>query len=318
MSNVSGQGTTWNLLNYVGELFTADLINTPFLSMIGGLTGGVMTDNFEFPTSSEYAHEALAQETITETDSLTPPTVITYVRTQVKNVVQIFQEQISLTYVRMANQGRLSGINTAGSQNNVPSELDFQIARALEAIARKVEWHFLQGTYAIATNTTEPNQTRGMMDLCEGATTVNTVAAGSTALTKTLVDTLLLEMFTNGAIFRNPVIFCNGFQKQGLSNIYGYAPEDRNVGGVNIKQIETDFGNIGVAPAHRFMPAAKLLVAEMSVISPVFQPVPGKGNLFYEPLARTGAAETGMLFGQIGLNHGPAYMHGTITGLTTS
>jgi hypothetical protein len=198
------------------------------------------------------------------------------------------------------------------------SELDWQIARALEAIARKVEWHFINGTYAIATTAAQPNQTRGMLDLCAGAYTVNTVAAGSTPLSKIWLDTLLLEMFTNGAIFRNPVIFVNGFQKQQLSDIYGYAPEDRNVGGVNIKQIETDFGNIGVAPAHRMMPTDTLLVADMSYISTVFQPVPGKGNLFYEPLSRTGAAETGQLFGQIGLSHGPAEAHGTITGLTTS
>jgi hypothetical protein len=31
-----------------------------------------------------------------------------------------------------------------------------------------------------------------------------------------------------------------------------------------------------------------------------------------------GAAEGGMLFGQIGLNYGPAFAHGTITGLTTA
>ena len=48
MSNVSGQGTVCNLPNYSGELFTADMINTPLLSMIGGLTGGAMTNNFEF------------------------------------------------------------------------------------------------------------------------------------------------------------------------------------------------------------------------------------------------------------------------------
>ena len=40
MANVAA-GTIWNLPNYTGELFTSDLINTPFLSAIGGLTGGM-------------------------------------------------------------------------------------------------------------------------------------------------------------------------------------------------------------------------------------------------------------------------------------
>ena len=44
MPQVTGIGTTWNLPNYAGELFTADPTQTPFLSMIGGLTGGRQTD----------------------------------------------------------------------------------------------------------------------------------------------------------------------------------------------------------------------------------------------------------------------------------
>lgn len=307
-------GTIWNLPNYAGELFTSDLVSTPFLSMIGGLTGGMQTDNFEFVTDSQYSQEAAAQPAITETASLTAPTAISYVRGQNKNVTQIFHEQVSISYMKMSNQGRLSGINTAGAQNNVISEKDFQIAKALEKIARDVEYTFLNGVYQIATNAGVANKTRGIIANC----TVNTVNASSAALSKALMDSLLLTMFTNGAMFKNMVIFCGGFQKQKLSNIYGYSPSDRNVGGVNIKQIETDFGNIGVADPHRFMPAGTLLIADMSVVAPVFQLVPEKGLLFYEELAKTGAAESSQVFGQIGLDHGPSFCHGTITSLATS
>ena len=306
-------GTLWGLPNYTGELFTSDMVATPFLSMIGGLTGGVMTDNFEFPTASEYDHETLGQETISEDESVTGPTAINFVRNQSKNVVQIFHEKVLSTYVKQSNSGRLSGINTAGAKNNVVSEKDWQIAKALEAIARKVEWHFLQGTYAISVSAATPNQTRGM--IAAAALASNTLGAGAATLSKALMDSILLTMFTNGAMFKNMVIFCGGFQKQKISDIYGYAPEDRNVGGVNVKQLETDFGNIGIAPAHRMMPASTLLIADVGVCSPVFQPVPGKGNLFYEELAKTGAAESGQIYGQIGLNYGPAFAHGTITGL---
>lgn len=304
-------GTIWNLPNYAGELFTSDMVNTPFLSMIGGLTGGLQTNNFEFTTDSQYSQEAAAQPAITETASLTAPTAISYVRGQNKNVTQIFHEQVSISYVKQSNQGRLSGINTAGAQNNVVSEKDFQIAKALEKIARDIEYTCLNGVYQLAANAGQANKTRGIIAQC----TVNTVDAGAVALSKTLMDTLLLEMFTNGAFFRNMVIFCGGFQKQKLSDIYGYAPQDRNVGGVNIKQIETDFGNIGIADPHRFMPAATLLIADMAVLAPVFQPVPEKGNFFYEELAKTGASESGQIFGQFGLDHGPAFMHGTLTNL---
>jgi len=149
-------GTIWGLPNYTGALYTSDMINTPFLSMIGGLNGGRQTTNFEFPTTSEYNHETLKQETITENESIAGVTAINRVREQKKNVVQIFQEEIVLSYVKMSNYGRLDGINTAGAANNVVSEKDWQIAKALEEIARKVEWHFLQGTYAISTDSDHP------------------------------------------------------------------------------------------------------------------------------------------------------------------
>lgn len=313
MANVAA-GTVWNLPNYTGELFTSDMINTPFLSAIGGLTGGLQTTNFEFATDSQYSQETASQPAITETASLTAPTAVSYVRSQNKNVTQIFHEQVSLSYAKVSNSGRLSGINSANASNNVVSEKDWEIAKALEKIARDVEYTFLNGVYQISTDAGTANKTRGMI----ACSTVNTVDASSAALSKALMDALLLEMFGNGAMFKTPVILCGGFQKQKLSNIYGYAPEDRNVGGTNIKQIETDFGNIGVMPAHRMMPAGTLLIADLSVCAPVFQPVPEKGNLFYEELARTGASEKGQIFGQIGLNHGPAFMHGTLTSLATA
>lgn len=314
-TNVTGTGTVWNLPNYAGELFTASQINTPFLSMIGGLTGGGMqTANFEFPTYSDYDLPTAAQPAITETASLTAPAAEEITRGQATNVTQIFQEKISISYAKQSNSGRLSGLNTAGQQNNAPSEKDFQIARKLEKIARDVNYTFLNGTYQVATNAGVANKTRGIFAL---AATVNTLAAAGASLDKAKIDALLLQMFNNGAKFQNMVLFTNGFQKQKISSIYGYAPQDRNVGGVNIKQIETDFGNIGIV-LDRMVPAGQIGLFDMGEIKPVFQPVPGKGNFFYEELAKTGAAEEGQIFGQIGLAHGHGSLHGSITGLATS
>ena len=313
MSNVAA-GTVWNLPNYFGELFTASPLQTPVLRMAGGLNGGAQTDNFEFPVSQEYTHETAAQPAITETASLAAPTAISYVRTQYKNVCQIHQEQVSVSYAKLSTMGRLSGIATAGAPRTVADELAFQIARVLEKVARDVEYSFLQGTYNIATTAGTYNNTRG---LNAAAALGATVAAGGASLSKNLIQTLLRAMFAAGAVFQNPICIVNAYQKQLLSSIYGYAPTDRNVGGLNIKQIETDFGNLGVV-LDAFQSTSVFLVADMSVVRPVSCPVPGKGNMFYEPLAKSGAAEIGQLYGQIGLDHGPYWMHGSITGLATS
>ena len=311
-TNITGTGTVWNLPNYSGELFTADPVNTPFLTAIGGLTGGMQTDNFEFSTDSQYSMPTAAQPAITEQGSLTAPAANGFVRDQTTNVTQIFQEKVSISYVKMSNSGRMSGLNTVGQQNNAPDEKAFQISCTLQKIARDVEYTFLNGVYAKATSATVANKTRGMISLCSDGTTVE--AAGG-VLDRAAMQSLFKAMYDAGAVFSNMVLWLNSTPKQIITDIYSYAPTDRNIGGTNIKQIETDFGNIGVA-LNRFMPQGTILAAEMSVIAPVFQPVPEKGNFFYEALAKTGASEDGQIFGQIGLDHGPAFMHGTLTGIS--
>ena len=73
MAQVNEIGTSWNLPNYAGELFTASPSQTPLLSMIGGLTGSRQTDNYEFPTAVLYDFPEASQPSISETASATAP-----------------------------------------------------------------------------------------------------------------------------------------------------------------------------------------------------------------------------------------------------
>jgi len=280
--------------------------------MAGGINGVKQASSAEFPVDQTYAHEAPAQPAITETASLTAPTAISYVRGQDKNVCQIHHEAVNISYAKMSNMAALSGLSLAGQAITPANEKDFQIMVALQKTARDVEFSILQGVYALAANSGEANKTRGL-----NAAAGTTLAAGSAQLTKTHLKTLLKAMFDGGAVFQNSVIIVNAYLKQALSEIYAYAPMDRNVGGVNIKQIETDFGLLGVQ-LNPFQLTSTLLVADMAFVNVVSQPVPGKGHMFYEELSKTGAAEKGQIYGQIGLDHGPSFMHGTITGLATS
>lgn len=320
MANANAAGTSWNCPNYTGELYLIGANQTPFLNMIGGLQGGRVRTvrDFQFPLAQPWALESAAQPQITETTSLTAPTPWTYVRGQDVNTVQIFQRQVSISYVKQSVTGQITADATTGLVDGsdgqpVQSELDFQISAHMRQIAVDVEYTFLNGTYSQATAANVAAMTRGIVT---GATT-SRVNASSAALTKALFDQLLRTMAAAGAQFLNPVVFCNAFQKQKLSDIYGYAPQDRNVGGVNIKQLETDFAMLGVVWAPQ-MVTSVLLIADLAFCSPVFLPVPGKGVLFYEELARTGASESGQIYGQIGLDYGPEEMHGQLYGLATS
>ena len=308
MANVSGNGTTFNLPNYAGQLYSASPTLTPLLNLIQ--SKAVKTDNFQFPVSVEYSHETAAQPAITETASLTAPMAVSYVRSQNFNVTQIFQEKVSVSYMAQSNAGRLTGINTAGAQNSVPDELDFQTRRAMEKIARDVEYTFLNGAYQLATGSGVANKTRGLIALTDSAATN---LSSSSALTQTNLNAAYKAAYDAGADFTDMVLFCNSTVKQMLSVIYNgqtgvRLPESRTEGGFNLETIETDFGVLHVA-LNRFMPNNALLGVDISCVRPVEQDVPGKGNFFLEPLAKNGAAEEYQIFGQIGLDHGPAWKH---------
>lgn len=318
MPQVTGLGTTWNLPNYAGELFTADPTQTPLLSMIGGLTGGKQTDNFEFPTAVLYDYPEAKQPEISETASVTAPGASHISREQESNVVQIHQETIDLTYAKQSNSGRMSGLNTAGQQPNPNDEKAFQIQHKLIKIARDVEYSFIRGKFQKATAGDVANKTRGMLELCTSDTSAS-IAAADALLNKDLLDQLFREMAQNGAYFNNMVLFCNAYQKQMITKIYASQfnatmQTTQNIGGMNITQIETDFFKMGVT-WDRFMPEDTIMIVDVAHVAPVFQPVPGKGVLFQEELAKQGASDRIQIYGQLGLAHGPAFLHGAITGL---
>jgi len=325
MANVSAAGTVWNLPNYTGELYLIGANQTPFLNMIGGLQGGSVrtVGDFEFTMAQPYALETAAQPDISETESLTAPTPVSYVTAQDRNTCQIHQKQVSISYAKQSVTGQIrvdeigalgyghTDIGEGGSKGG--NEKDFQINANLRQIAVDTEYTFLQGTYEQPDAAGDAYRTRGIIT----GTTTNAVAAGTTDLSKAMIDELTRTMAASGSIFQSPVIFVNALQKQRLTNIYGYAPADFNVGGINIERIKTDFAELGIVWAP-YMPTDTLLIADLSVCSPVFLPVPGKGVLFYEELSKTGASEKGQIYGQIGLDYGAEEYHGKITGLTTS
>ena len=88
-------------------------------------------------------------------------------------------------------------------------------------------------------------------------------------------------------------------------------PAARNINGISLSSVVTPIGVVYLYLGE-YLPAGTALLLNLSVLAPVFQPVPGKGNFFLEALAKTGAGEKYQLFGQIGLDHGPesvSYTH---------
>ena len=312
MGAITGQGESYNLPNYVGELFNVSPTDTPLLSAIGGMTGGksVTSKQFTWQTTD------LAGATQTAVVEGADPTMKGRTRSEVINVTQIMQYGVEVSYTKQAAVGNLSGESIIGNQP-VQDELAFQLDMAMKTAARDIEHSFIQGTYVADTNITTARKTRGML----AAVTTNEVAGAAAALDQAKVEDALKQMADSGAPFEMPVIFANAFQKQKLSAIYSsalaLAPRDRNIGGVNITTIETDFGQVGIV-FERHIPADDVLIADLAFLKPVFLDIPGKGHFFVEPLAQTGAAYKYQVYGEIGLEYGPEQFHAKITNLATS
>lgn len=317
MATVSGQGTTFTLPNYTGRLFSIAPSETPFLSAIGGLTGGVGASSVEFEWETEDLESTSANNS--KVEGAAAPTGSGVSRSAVSNVVEIHQEAVEVTYTKQAAVGQHAGINDEGA-NPVRDELSHQIDLKLRKIAVDVEKSFLTGAYAKPGTNATARTTRGVLT----AVTTNVFANAGTprALSKVIVDGALSAMFAAGGL-TNPettVFMVGGGQKLALSGVYSAAQQNvptssRNIGGVAIDTIITDFGTFGVM-LNRWMPTGQIGVIDLSVCRPRFLEVPGKGRLFAEPLAKVGASEKWQLYGEVGLEYGPEVYHGLIKDLS--
>lgn len=303
-------------LNYLGTLRLIGQYKTPFFTMISGRAK--TKTSFLFPIAQPYSLQAASQNTQSEATAAAAGTPTTTTRAQDTNTCQIMKYDYEVSIAKESTTGEISGISITGEEQPVQSESAFQRDAQFRQMGIDIEYSFFQGTYTAPSLSSTNQKTRGIVT----ATTTNAVAAGGADLSKALIDELLRTMAATGSLFQDCVIMVNAFQKQQISDIYGYAPTSRNVGGLNIQQIETDFGMFGVAYAPQ-MPTDTLLIAEVSVCYPVFVPVKARpgipgGIIVDVPTSITAAKSGGYWYTQVGLDYGPEEYHGKITGLSTS
>lgn len=395
MATVAGQGTTYALPNYHGELFTVTPTETPFLSAIGGLNSAKKTTatTFEWQTVDRRASSA----NNAALEGAAAPAGTERSRSNVNNVVEIHHSAIEVSYTKIAARGQFAGANIAPQWDDaVLDELAIQTLAELESMAVDVEKSFLSGTKNVPTDNTTARKTQGLLGAISntsyagvnlgsatvvastgvftsathgfsvgdavylGAITTTTgVSAGvryyaltvpsgttftlsatpggaaltlvtngstaavykGTATSKSTLDTALQGAFDNGAKLPqdSTVIIVGSKQKLALSNAYAIpalnqVTRDRTIGGVAVDTLVTDFGTFGVM-LDRWMPSDQIAVTDLSVCYPVFLEIPGKGLLFTEELARTGAARKFQLYGEVGLEYGASNFHALVQGL---
>jgi hypothetical protein len=313
-------------VNYRGVLYLYGKSKAPFLTAISGNTKRCFSRTF--PIASPWTLSAASQDTQAETTAAAAGTPTTVSRGQDTNAIQIMKYDVQTTFMKQSLANSFSGVNDA-SGAEVLDELGFQRKAGLMQMAKNIEYSFLQGAYTAESATSTNVKTRGLKE----ALATNTVPAGSKKLEKSMIEELVREMIASGAPFNSVVMVANAFQMQQLSDIYGYAPMDRTVGGVAIEQFLVPGAGVIRVLFSPEMPTDEVYLAETSVMAPVFLPVSyvGDGNvepqnirengidvLFQPSTVVMGAARGGFLYTQVGLDYGPEEYSGAITGLATS
>lgn len=307
--------TSFETPNYSGLLFNKGNTRTPFSSMIGGKTK--YTDHVEFAVGQEYTTDGGTQPAISEAASLTAPEASVKKRKQTTNVTQIFQESVGISYAKMSNMGTLSGLNVTGQKANPADELAFQVDAKMKKIARDIEYTYLNGVYAKADSDTKANKTRGILP----AITSNIVDAAGKPLTVWMLANALKVIYESNAPTNGLVVWLDAismFQLNADAQMNGntIVPASREVNGISLSKVLTPLGEVNLYLGE-FLPAGTAGIFNFDVIYPVEQMTPGKGNFYLDALGKTGAGEKYYIFGQTGLDHGPEWYHGKITGIST-
>jgi hypothetical protein len=208
MSGIVGMGTTYNLPNYVGELFAITPEDTPLLSSIGGLTGGKSVSATEWSWQTFDQRDPSSRRTRLE--GADAPNAEERLRATIKNVVEIHQEKVSLSYTKQAATQQIATPSAApyqvngGLSNPIMSELDWQILRAIKAIALDVNYSFINGTFLQPTDNTQARRTRGLLQ----AVQTNRIAKGvSTSGGTSATDTITFA--SHGLTDGTKIVFTN-------------------------------------------------------------------------------------------------------------
>lgn len=316
--------TSFAVPNYSGMLFVKGNARTPFSTLIGATP--LITNHVEFTCGQFWTAKTGVQPAISETASLTAPAAAVTTREQKTNVTQIFHYAVDVSYAKSSNMGTLSGINVADQQANPQSELDFQVAATMAQAAADIEYTFVNGVYSKATTDATINKTCGIVNAIETNVVSATTGTGSdqvvSSLTWDLVTEALAKIHKQGGVINDYVLGVDAtsmiqLNKAAIDNKMTIVPESRNVNGIALSTIVTPLGNVALALIDS-LPAGTAIIFNPAMMHPVFQPVPGKGNFFLEPLSRVGASDKYQIFGQAGLDYGMEFLSAKITGILTT
>jgi len=314
MSSTAAVAQSYNDTNVLGQVLSTGAANNTgkFLAAIGGLNGARRVQSQSFDMGAYNALDTPSQNAIDETASLTAGTPQFYAKSQKENVCQIQKEEVQVSNLRQSATQQISSSTFSGIAPTV-SEFDTQAALKIKQFMADWEYACLRGTYVARSAVTTDVAMGGLIDSTIGIST-NKVNASSAALDKDMIDELLISMSNNGAPMERLVLVCEAKYKKAISEIYGFAPQAQNIGGVNVETIVSDFGNIGVIMTNCMYDSGLVIAADLAYVRPVILPDLGQDILMREYMDG-GSAMKGYIEGFVSVDFFHESYHGSIYGI---
>jgi len=367
MANISLTNNTLyaqNINNFTGELFKVGGQRTPFTSAVGGISGGGKVIQSTFWQFQVEDNAVITSEPTKGQEGSTPTEYLGRDRAAYTYATQIFHKGVQMTYTALAstqnqnpltlsanivNQSDGDGTTTAGGAlgffggSPVTDEFAFQMEKAMEKLAREVEWFAFNGTYSDGANVTPGSGTREMRGISEwcslNANADNATAPvatggniyyndsagdGSGAARVLSWDAIaggMKRLYDAHAPLTNPVLIVNPKQlldlnKELLNNslsgtLAAILPRDRNVGGVDIDTVVTPFGSLGMMVVDpNILPADEAFILDLAYINPVFTNIPGYGTVLVRDIDQDANARIGKaIYMEMGFEFGPPSYH---------
>ena len=353
-----------NINNFTGELFKVGGQRTPLLSAVGGLNGGKVLNSTYWQVQVE-DNAIINSEPTKGQEGSTPTEYLGRDRAAFTYVTQIFHKGVQMTYTALASTGNQNpftlsanivnqsdgdGTTTAGAAqglfggNPVNDEFALQLEKALEKVAREVEWFAFNGSFSDGANVTPGDGTREMWGIdywvSQSKNASNSVAASANpiggnvyyndttgdgtgsaqVLSFDAIAGAMKRLYDAHAPLKQPVLCVSPKQLLDLNTelIAGNVgitgaiiPRDRNVAGIDIDTVVTPFGSIGLMVIDPdIIPTGSSFILDMAYIQPVFTNIPGFGTVFVRDLDQDANARIGKaVYMEMGFEFGPPSYH---------
>jgi hypothetical protein len=243
-------------------------------------------------------------------------------RVQDSNVTQIFQSSVKVSYRKNNTLNTLSGVNLANVSNEISSELLQQITHLITIEKQKLNFTLINGAHQyIKGSDTVAARSRGLIPAIQ---TNRFSMPGGTA-TKGVINNLLTESIKNGIQVTSLEIWVHPAMMDKLTDIFvqipgSNLPASRTEGGVAYDTLYTTYGRMNVMwdlmipdDVIMFVNIGNIAIAENRNV-PLASMTEGNDEaigygMFYEPLAKTGAANAGQIYGEMGIDYSAENLH---------